>query len=90
MLPGFGYWFLRQRRQHSGPSVDRGTTVIGRTISIVPADVRTIREKFRIIAADGTGNRALMLAFGTTPAAIGKKCRGSTCGEPIRKQAEFL
>ena len=57
MLPGFGYRFLRQRRQHNGPSIDRGMTVIGRTISIVPDGARTIREKFRNIAAGRSESR---------------------------------
>jgi hypothetical protein len=70
MLPGFGYRFLRQRRQHNGPSIDRGMTVIGRTISIVPDDVRTIREAFHNIAAGRSENCALMLAVGTKPAEL--------------------
>ena len=69
MLPGFGYRFLRQRRQHSGPSIDRGMTVIGRTISIVRGDVGTIREMFRNIAA-GRSESCAMLAVGTKPAEL--------------------
>lgn len=70
MLPGFGYRFLRQRRQHNGPSIDRGMTAIGDMISIVPDDVRTIRERFRTIAAGSSENCALMLAVGTKPAEL--------------------
>jgi hypothetical protein len=54
-LPGFGYRFLRQRRQHNGPSTDLGITIIGRAASAISAD-------------DGFENCAL--ATGTKPAAI--------------------
>ncbi len=35
--PGFGYRFVAQARQHSGPSIDRGRAVIGRAPPIARA-----------------------------------------------------
>jgi len=59
MLPGFGYRFLRQRRQYSNPSIERGTTVVGRAMPVVSVDVpKSLRRKFRPLATDPPENCA--------------------------------
>jgi hypothetical protein len=70
MLPGFGYRFLRQRRQHRGPTTDRGITVIGHAALVFSDGVRTVREEFRYIADGRFENSAPISAAGTKSAAI--------------------
>jgi len=70
MLPGFGYRFLRQRRQHNDPSTDPGISAIGRVAPFVSTDAGTVRGKGRAIAADRPENGVRMSAIGRKSAAI--------------------
>jgi hypothetical protein len=74
MLPGFGYRFLRQRRPHNGPWIDRGRTVIGRAASADSADAgKSMRVKFHIAAAERSESCALMRAVGMSSDAAARQ-----------------
>jgi hypothetical protein len=73
MLPGFGYRFLRQRRQHSGPSIDSGTTAFDCAISTVA-----------LVAAEGPCGKIGPVA----PDASGPKMPGINLRRAHRKARE--
>jgi len=91
MLPGFGYRFLRQRRQHSTPSIERGMTVVGRATSIVSVGVaKTLRRKFRPLATDRSENCVPRHAVAAGLDAAARKMPRITLRQAHRKASEAV
>jgi len=90
MLPGFGYRFLRQRRQHKGPSTERGIFAISRAVPPDSPDIGIVRGKFRTIAADRSENGARMFAVGAEPAAIAQRTPRINLRPPHQKTGEVI
>jgi len=91
MLPGFGYRFLRQQRQYSNPSIERGATVVGRATPVVCVGViKTPRRKFRPLATDRSENCAPQRVVRTGPDAKMPKMPRINLGRAHRKASEVV